>query len=182
MEQVVLVDSDNNELGTMEKIKAHKKGVLHRAISVFVFNSKGELLIQQRAKHKYHCPKIWANTCCTHPLPNESFIDSAKRRLKEEVGFETELKQEFCFVYKSKFDNGLTEHEYDCVFTGMYDGKVKPNPDEVMDYKWISLKELKQDTKNYPDKYASWFEIALEKLTAKLRRDEDILFSKFEKI
>lgn len=163
-EKVILVNKNNRKIGVEEKIAAHKKGKLHRAFSVFVFNSKRELLIQQRAKEKYHCGKIWANTCCSHPRQNETYKKATHRRLKEEMGFDTKLKKLFCFIYEEKFSNGLTEHEYDCVFIGKFDGKPKPDPKEIMNHKWISLKDLKQDIKKHPKKYSAWLKIALNKI------------------
>jgi isopentenyl-diphosphate delta-isomerase len=136
-EFVVLVDEDNNELGLMEKQQAHISGLLHRAFSVFIFNSKGELLLQQRAEDKYHSPMKWTNTCCSHPRENETFLEGAKRRLEEEMGFQCELSEKFHFIYKAKLDNELFEHELDYVFTGTYDGEIQINTDEVNDYKWI---------------------------------------------
>ena len=160
MEQVILVDENDNQIGTEEKLKAHQNGgKLHRAISVLVFNSKGELLLQRRALSKYHCGGLWANTCCTHPRPGEKAIDAAHRRLKEEMGFDAELKEVFPLLYKAEFNNGLTEWEYDHVFVGHYNGEVKPNTEEVDSYRWISMKELKEDIEKNPAKYAEWFKI-----------------------
>src|SRR5215468_430433 len=116
MEQVILVNELDEEIGTMEKLSAHEQGVLHRAISVFIFNEKGEMLLQQRASRKYHSGGLWTNACCSHPHPGEATHAAALRRLKEEMGFETSLKKAFDFVYKTSFDNGLTEHEFDHVF------------------------------------------------------------------
>jgi isopentenyl-diphosphate Delta-isomerase len=164
---VVLVDNHNKKLGVEEKMKAHIDGKLHRAFSIFVFNSKQELLIQQRAKEKYHCPMIWANTVCSHPRPKESYEKAIHRRLIEEMGFDCVLKKKFCFIYKVKFDNGLTENEYDCIFIGKYDDSPKPNPSEVMDFRWISLNDLKKDIEKYQKKYAEWFKIALRKMNYK---------------
>ncbi len=163
-DNVILVDENNREIGVEEKLKAHEKGILHRAFSIFVFNSKKELLIQQRAKEKYHCPEIWANTCCSHPRPNETYEQAIHRRLKEEMGFDCELKKSFCFIYRAKFPNGLIENEYDCVFMGESDAIPNPNLKEVMDYKWISLEDLEKDIKQNPSKYSIWFKIALNKM------------------
>jgi len=163
-EKVILVDKNNRKIGEEEKIKAHKEGKLHRAFSIFIFNSKGELLIQQRANSKYHSGGLWSNTVCSHPRLGESLIKSAHRRLKEEMGFDCELKKLFCFIYKAKFENGLTENEYDCVFIGKFDGEPEPNLEEVSNYKWINIKNLKKDIKKNPDKYAIWFKIALKKI------------------
>lgn len=164
-EKVILVDENDNQIGIEEKLKAHQNGgKLHRAISVLVFNSRGELLIQRRAFTKYHCPGLWANTCCSHPRSGEKTQDAAHRRLKEECGFITQLKEKFHFIYKADFDNGLTEYEFDHVFIGYYDGKVNPNPEEVAEVKWISIEDLKKDVKKNPQKYAAWFKIILQKL------------------
>lgn len=162
--QVVLVDKNNKKIGVEEKIKAHKEGKLHRAFSIFIFNSKGELLIQQRAKTKYHSENLWSNSVCSHPRPNESYIMATQRRLKEELGFTCKLKKSFCFIYNTGFQNGLTENEYDCVFTGKFDGKPKLNKKEVSNYKWVSIKDLKQDIKKNPNKYTIWLKIVLNKI------------------
>ena len=160
---VILVDKNNRKIGVEEKIKAHKEGKLHRAFSIFIFNSKKELLIQQRAKNKYHSEKLWSNSVCSHPRPNETYLQATHRRLKEEMGFDCKLKKLFCFIYNTGFHDGLTENEYDCVFVGKFDGKPKPNKKEIMGYKWISLKELKQDILKNPNKYSVWLRIALKK-------------------
>ncbi|MFH1182118.1 MAG: isopentenyl-diphosphate Delta-isomerase [Candidatus Woesearchaeota archaeon] len=162
MEFVVLVDRDNKKVGVEEKLKAHIDGKLHRAFSILVFNSKGELLLQQRAKSKYHCPGLWSNTCCSHPRPGESYFRAVHRRLREEMGFDCALKKHFCFVYKAKFSNGLTEHEHDTVFVGRFDGKPELNRKEAMAYRWMPLDELKKDIKAHPAKYTYWFKKALK--------------------
>lgn len=161
-EFVILVDEQNNELGAMEKQEAHEKAVLHRAFSVFVFNSKGELLLQQRALDKYHSAGLWTNTCCSHPRMGEDTKDAAQRRLKEEMGFETPLEGKGTFIYKAAFDNGLTEHELDFIYTGIYDQNPEINKQEVNDYSWLSLNEVQQDIATYPEKYTAWFKIILE--------------------
>jgi isopentenyl-diphosphate delta-isomerase len=162
--QVVLVNRNNRKIGVEEKIKAHKEGKLHRAFSIFIFNSKKELLIQQRAKTKYHSNCLWSNTVCSHPKPNETYNNAAHRRLKEEMGFDCELKKLFCFIYKAEFYNGLIENEYDCVFIGKFDGKIKPNYHEIMNYKWISVKELSKDIIKNSNKYTAWFKLALKRV------------------
>src|SRR5690242_3143777 len=134
-EQVILVDEHNNEIGIMDKQEAHEKAVLHRAFSVFIFNSEGKLLLQQRAASKYHSAGLWTNTCCSHPRPGEATLDGAHRRLEEEMGFDTELKEKFHFIYKAPFDNGLTEHELDFIYTGKFEGEPKLNLEEVQAYK-----------------------------------------------
>jgi len=163
-EQVVLVDKNNKKIGVEDKIKAHKEGKLHRAFSVFIFNSKGELLIQRRAKTKYHSGSLWSNSVCSHPKPNEPYRQAAERRLKEEMGFNCKLKKLFCFIYNADFQNGLIENEYDCVFTGKFDGKPNPNQKEISGYKWVSIKNLKRDIIKNSSKYTIWLKIALNKM------------------
>ncbi|MEK6916302.1 MAG: isopentenyl-diphosphate Delta-isomerase [Nanoarchaeota archaeon] len=160
---IVLVDKEDNLLGKEEKLSAHKQGKLHRAFSVFVFNSKGELLIQKRAKDKYHSARLWSNTCCSHPVTQDTKKE-AKARLKEEMGFSCDLKEAFSFTYKIEFSNGLTEHEFDHIFIGKYDGPVNPDKKEAMDYKWVSVKDLKKDIKKSPDKYTHWLKLCLDKV------------------
>ena len=164
MEEIILVDENDNQIGTEEKQKAHIEGKMHRAFSVYIFNSKGELLIQQRAKTKYHSAGLWANTCCSHPRPGEDTEEAAHRRLKEELGIDTALKKEMEFVYKVKFDNGLTENEYLHVLTGKADVAPIPNPHEVEDWKWVSIDNLRKDIKENPGKYAYWLKITVEKI------------------
>jgi isopentenyl-diphosphate delta-isomerase len=162
---VVLVDKNNRKIGVEEKIKAHKEGKLHRAFSIFIFNSKGQLLLQQRAKTKYHSNRLWSNTVCSHPRPGELYLQAAHRRLKEEMGFDCPLKKLFCFIYNAEFKNGLSENEYDCVFAGNFDGIPKPNKKEIMNFKWIKIEDLKKDINKYPQKYSVWLNIALKLLT-----------------
>ena len=163
MEQVVLVDENDNQIGIEEKMAAHSNGgKLHRAISVFIFNSKGEMLLQQRALSKYHCPGLWTNTCCTHPRPGETIEASAHRRLREEMGFDCPMKEEFSFCYAADFNNGLTEKEYDHVLIGVYDGKVVPNPEEAENYKHVNAKTLLTDVAKNPESYTAWFKIIAE--------------------
>jgi len=165
-EKVILVNKNNRKIGEEEKIKAHKSGKLHRAFSIFVFNSKGELLIQQRAKAKYHSGGLWSNTVCSHSRPGETYQQAVHRRLKEEMGFDCKLRKLFCFIYNTGFKDGLIENEYDCVFIGKFDGEPKPNPKEIMHYKWISVKDLKKDIKKNPKKYTIWLKIAFKKIKA----------------
>ncbi len=164
MNKLILVDKNNRKIGVEEKIKTHKKGLLHRAFSIFVFNSNGELLLQKRAKSKYHSGGLWSNTVCSHPRNGENYQQAIHRRLKEEMGFDCNLEKITDIIYKSKLKNGLIENEYDRILRGEYNGDIEPNPEEVMDYKWISLEELKKDINNNPDKYTSWFKIILNKL------------------
>ncbi len=160
-EFVVLVDEKDREVGVMEKIEAHRKGLLHRAFSIFVFNSKGELLLQKRARTKYHSAGLWSNTCCSHPRPGESVLEAAHRRLKEEMGFDCELKVVDKLIYSVEFENGLKENEYDYLIIGFWEGEPKPNPDEVEEWKWVSLEEVKEDIRKNPEKYTYWFKKAL---------------------
>ncbi|MDM1550050.1 isopentenyl-diphosphate Delta-isomerase [Empedobacter falsenii] len=161
-EFVVLVDQDDQKLGLMEKQQVHVAGLLHRAFSVFVFNSKGELMIQQRAASKYHSPTLWTNTCCSHPRDNETYEQAAHRRLEEEMGFDCELEYKFNFIYKAHLENNLIEHELDHVFIGTFDNEPKLNPDEVMAYRWVELDDLKKDMEKNPQNYTAWFKIIFE--------------------
>ena len=167
-ENVILVDVLDNQLGLMPKMEAHEKAVLHRAFSVFIFNDEGELMLQQRAAHKYHSPLLWTNTCCSHQRDGESNIEAGKRRLIEEMGFKTNLKEIFSFVYKAPFDNGLTEHELDHVMIGNFNGTPKINPDEVASYKWMTLEAVKKDIKLQPNIYTAWFKIIFKESYLKL--------------
>src|SRR5688500_15285207 len=144
----------------MEKMAAHQQGLLHRAFSVFIFNSKGEMLLQQRALNKYHSGGLWTNACCSHPLPGEEIMTAAKRRLKEEMGFTTTLEKIFDFTYKASFRNGLTEYEFDHVFAGYYDEKPDPDPEEVNSYVFKSMNEIRRELKKNPADYTAWFHIA----------------------
>jgi isopentenyl-diphosphate Delta-isomerase len=162
-EFVILVDEQDRELGVMEKMEAHQKGVLHRALSVLIFNSKGEMLLQKRAESKYHSGGLWTNTCCSHPRPSESISDAATRRLREEMGIELKLNHAGSFIYKAKLDQGLTEHELDHVFTGVFDGKPIINKHEVADWKYVSVGSLMMDITTHPTQYTEWFKIILNK-------------------
>jgi len=158
--EIILVNELDNMVGTMEKMEAHRKGLLHRAFSVFIFNDKGELLLQQRAFDKYHSAGLWTNSCCSHPAPGEATKDAAIRRTFEELGFQVGLEEIFHFTYKHHFDNGLTEFEYDHVFTGFYNAKVKPDPAEVADFRFVSVPQLDSDLIKAPEKFTAWFHIA----------------------
>lgn len=171
-EQVILVDEQDNPIGLMPKLEAHQKAVLHRAFSVFIFNDKGELMLQQRAKHKYHSPGLWTNTCCSHQREGESNVQAGKRRLQEEMGFTTELREVTSFIYKAPFDNGLTEHEFDHVLLGYYEDDPLINPDEVASWKWMPLEEVKNDIDNHPDIYTVWFVIIFTKFYNDLKLDQ----------
>lgn len=163
-QEVILVNEKDEPIGTMEKIEAHRKAVLHRAFSVFIFNSKGEMLLQQRALNKYHSAGLWTNACCSHPIPGEATADAAHRRLQEELGFNTSLEKIFEFTYQTAFDNGLIEHEFDHVFAGVYEQRISPNPDEVHDVCYKSLDDIQQSLQTHPQKYTSWFHIAFPKV------------------
>lgn len=171
-EFVVLIDREDQPIGLMEKQQAHLAGLLHRAFSVFVFNSKGELLIHQRAAEKYHSPKLWTNTCCSHPRENESYEQAAHRRLKEEMGFDCAIEEKFHFIYKAELEPGLFEHELDRVFTGFYEGEMNLNPEEVMDAKWISIEDLKKDMAENLDNYTVWFKIIFAEYLSKLKNED----------
>lgn len=156
---VVLVDEKGTPVGTAGKLAAHQAGDLHLAFSVFIFNAKGELLLQQRAFEKYHSAGLWTNTCCSHPYPGEAVADAAARRLQEEMGFTVPLEEIFCFTYRAELDKGLTEHEFDHVFIGHYEGRINPDPEEVAAWRWVSRTEIKADLINRPDLYTAWFKI-----------------------
>ena len=167
-EYVILVNEKDEPLGLMPKLEAHKKGMLHRAFSVFVLNKQGELLLQQRAASKYHSPSLWTNTCCSHQQEGERNIEAGKRRLYEEMGFVTELTEVFSFIYKAPFDNGLTEHELDHVLIGTYDGNPNINPDEVESFKWMTLDAVKADIEKHPEMYTAWFKIIFKEYYQRL--------------
>ena len=161
-EKVILVDKNDNPIGLMNKLEAHEKALLHRAFSVFVLNDKNELMLQQRAHHKYHSPLLWTNTCCSHQRENETNIQAGTRRLREEMGFETELKEMFHFIYKAPFDNGLTEHVLDNVMIGYYNDVPVINKEEVESWKWMKIEDIKNDMITNPDIYTVWFKIIFE--------------------
>lgn len=163
-DKIILVNEHDDMVGTMDKMEAHKQGLLHRAFSVFIFNSKGEMLMQQRALTKYHSAGLWTNACCSHPMPGEKTIDAAQRRLMEELGFEAPIEKIFDFTYKAEFDNGLTEHEFDHVFAGEYEGEIDANPDEVKDFSYKEISEIKNMLQEHPQKFTAWFHIAFPKI------------------
>ena len=162
-EQVILVNENDEQIGLMPKMEAHEKAVLHRAFSVFIFNSNNELMLQQRAAHKYHSPLLWTNTCCSHQRDGETNIEAGTRRLQEEMGFTTSLKETTSFIYKAPFDNGLTEHELDHIIIGYYEQAPVINPDEVEDWKWMPLENVRTDIAAQPELYTVWFKIIFEK-------------------
>ena len=161
-EKVILVDKNDNQVGLMPKLEAHKKGVLHRAFSIFIFNSKYELLLQKRASSKYHSGGLWTNTCCSHPREGEDTLDAANRRLDEEMGIKTSLRKVYDFIYKAELDNQLTEHEFDHVFYGVCDNDPILNKDEAEDFKWVDMETLNNDIIKNEDNYTVWFKIAFE--------------------
>ena len=162
-ENVILVNEQDEKVGLMPKMEAHEKAMLHRAFSVFTFNDKGELLLQQRAASKYHSPLLWTNTCCSHQRDGETNIEAGKRRLQEEMGFVCELEEIFSFVYKAPFDNGLTEHELDHVMVGYYDNDPLVNKEEVGGFKWMTIENVKIDMEENPSEYTVWFKIIFER-------------------
>ncbi|MEO7530544.1 MAG: isopentenyl-diphosphate Delta-isomerase [Sediminibacterium sp.] len=164
MEQLILVDENDVFSGTMEKMEVHEKAMLHRAFSVFIFNLKGEMLLQQRASDKYHSGGLWTNSCCSHPRPGEDTIAAASRRLKEEMGFTTPLKKVFDFVYKASFENGLTEHEFDHVYVGYYSDVIRPNQKEVKGYAYYTLEKIAHLLQTHPEMFTAWFHIAFPKV------------------
>lgn len=161
-EKVILVNEQDQPIGLMGKLEAHEKAILHRAFSVFVLNEQNEIMLQQRAAQKYHSPLLWTNTCCSHQRAGESNIEAGTRRLFEEMGFSTEMKELFHFIYKAPFDNGLTEHELDHVMIGRYNGKPNINPEEVASWKWMSIEDIKSDMKSHPEAYTVWFKIIFD--------------------
>jgi isopentenyl-diphosphate Delta-isomerase len=171
---VILVDNEDNDIGLMEKMEAHEKGVLHRAFSVFVFNSKKELMMQQRAYGKYHSPGLWTNTCCSHPRKGETVEQAAHRRLMEEMGFDCGLKKAFHFTYKADVGQGLIEHEFDHVLIAVTDTQPEINPLEVNNWRYISVEDLKQEMKQLPEQFTVWFKIAIQEVE---RRIDNILKS-----
>lgn len=158
-EYVILVNEKDEPIGYMEKIEAHQKAVLHRAFSIFIFNDKNELLLQQRAADKYHSPLLWTNTCCSHQRKGETNLQAGLRRLEEEMGFTCPIQEVFSFIYKAPFDNGLTEHELDHVMTGTYNNPPRINPEEVAAYQWMTLEDVKSNINLHPEIYTEWFKI-----------------------
>ena len=162
-EKVILVDLKDQQVGTIGKMEAHEKALLHRAFSIFILNSNLELLMQQRAYEKYHSPGLWTNTCCSHQREDESNLEAGSRRLMEEMGMTVSLQELFTFIYKASFDNGLTEHELDHVMVGFCDEDPKINTEEVASFKWMNIDSLKKDLKDKPDDYTIWFAIIFDR-------------------
>jgi len=168
-ELLILVDSDDIEIGLMDKVLVHKTGVLHRAFSVFIFDPEGNLMLQQRALGKYHSPGLWSNTCCSHPRKGETTPAACSRRLKEEMGISCSLKFAFSFTYRASFENGLIEHEFDHVYFGSSDSIPKTDPQEVMDWKYMSVDELKKDISAHSENYTEWLKVCFQKVVEHLR-------------
>jgi isopentenyl-diphosphate delta-isomerase len=164
VEHVILVDSQNKKLGTMEKMEAHEKGLLHRAFSIFIFNSAGEMLLHQRAEGKYHCGGMWTNAVCSHPRPDENQSQALQRKMQQEMGFYTEVEKAFDFTYRAKLENGLIEHEYDEVFYGVYEGELSPNPEEVRTYRYASIREIRVEMQRNPEVFTPWFRLLFERM------------------
>lgn len=165
MEQVILVDENDRQIGLMEKQAAHVNPHLHRAFSIFIFNSKGELLMQQRALSKYHSPGLWTNTCCSHPRDGETLTEATSRRLMEEMGMTCEMHEVYTFIYKAPVGQGLTEHEFDHVWIGRSDETPQINREEVESWKYVSLSDLKVNIQLHPDLYTEWFKITFEEMS-----------------
>ena len=168
-EQVILVNTNDQPIGLMPKMEAHEKGTLHRAFSVFILNDKGELMLQQRALHKYHSPGLWTNTCCSHQRDGETNIAAGKRRLQEEMGFVTDLRGVASFIYKAPLNNGLTEHELDHIMIGKFNGTPNINPEEVADWRWMSVETIRENIQNQPENYTVWFIIIFEKFYEQIK-------------
>ena len=171
MPHVILVDENDNQIGTGEKLDVHQKGLLHRCFSICVFNQKGEMMLQQRDKNKYHSGGLWTNTCCRHPESDEDTEAAALRRLKEDLGFDCDLEEVFSFNYRAPLDNGITEHEFDHTFFGFYDGEPTLNPEEAMNWKWMSLDNLQAELEKKPQEYTYWLKEMLPKVI-ELRKNE----------
>ena len=161
-EEVILVDAKNREIGTMEKLEAHEKGVLHRAFSIFIFNDLGEMLIQRRALEKYHCPGMWSNACCSHPRKDEAQVEALTRKMVQEMGFTVPVEKAFDFTYRAELDNGLIEYEFDEVYVGNYEGHVNPNPEEVCEYRYESIENIRRQIQQNPSNFTPWFRLLFE--------------------
>ena len=175
MVDVILVDELDNQVGVMEKLKAHEEGVLHRAYSIFLFNDKGELLLQQRNHDKYHSGGLWTNTCCSHPKPGETIKEGALKRLQEEMGISAPINFAFSFIYQVDFENGLTENEFDHVFIGEFKDDPVPNPEEVADWRYTSIEDIKTEMSLNPEAFTEWFKIALPMVEEYLSKESSLL-------
>jgi len=172
IDEVILVDENDRETGTMEKMRAHRKGALHRAVSVFIFNGAGELLLQQRAAGKYHSPGKWSNTCCSHPRPGETELAAARRRLNEEMGMDCELIKWCELLYRAEFDNGLTENEFDHIFLGVTNRLPVINPQEVATYQYMAVEALETAIRQNPERFTHWLPLCLEQIELKKKQNE----------
>ena len=170
---VIHVDENDSVLGYVPKLQAHQEGLLHRAVSILLFNEKGEWLLQKRADHKYHSGGLWSNTCCSHPYPEEEVQTAAERRLFEEMGISCSLKKMYSFIYRAELDNDLTEHEIDHLFFGKYEGAPILNPEEVSDWKFITLKDLEKDLLDNPENYTQWFKLIFSRVKSKYHKEID---------
>lgn len=173
-EELILVNEHDEAIGVEEKIAAHLNGALHRAFSLFIFNSGGQLLVQKRTSTKYHSNGLWSNTCCGHPRPGESIEAASRRRLSEEMGFDCGVEKVFEFVYRVKLDNGFYEYEYDHVLVGKFDGTPVPNRDEVEDWAWVNLRKIRLDIAAHPDLYTYWFRISIDELCRSLKSSKSL--------
>lgn len=167
-DQVILVDEQDKAIGVMDKLEAHEKGALHRAFSVFIFNNSGQMLLQKRSMSKYHSPGLWTNACCSHPLPEEDTLSAAKRRLSEEMGMRAELEHQGYILYRTNrvsigFENGLIEHEYDHIYTGKSEDEPEINPEEVENYQWLSIPDIKERVRSNPEHFTHWFKVAIDR-------------------
>ena len=178
MQQLILVDENDLPVGLMEKMKVHQLGIMHRAFSVFIFNMEGEMLLQQIALTKYHSGGLWTNACCSHPYEGQEILHAAKQRLFEEMGFTTTIQKAFHFKYKASFENGLTENEFDHVFVGLYNGKIKPDANEVEDYCYMAVEVVRRDIDLHPEKYTEWFKIAFPLIENYLAENFNAIFTK----
>lgn len=172
-EKVILVNEADEPQGLMEKMEAHRKGLLHRAFSVFIFNKKNELLLQQRAISKYHSGGLWTNTCCSHPREGEDNLAAAHRRLQEEMGFDCEISKLTDFVYRAELDQGLIEHEFDHVFVGRWEGEPEVNPEEVESFRWMNVEAVEADIQTNPDRYTAWFKIIYQEFLKHVRNESN---------
>ena len=168
-EEVILVDSSNRQIGTMEKMEAHIKGELHRAFSIFVFNEEGKMLLHQRTDEKYHCGGLWTNAVCSHPKPGEKQVDALKRKMDQEMGFYSVVEKAFDFKYRAELGNGLIEHEYDEVYFAVYNGGFSPNPEEVKDYRFASIENIRSEIAENPELFTPWFKMLFERMSLYFR-------------